>query len=50
MFEAVIGFGFLGILCFIFGVVYPAFMLALYPIYRRNGGRKSLRQYMRDKV
>ena len=33
--------------CFLFGVVYPATALLLYPIYRLLGGRDSLREYIR---
>lgn len=35
-------------LCFLFGVVYPAFALLCYPVYRLLGGRDSLREYIRN--
>ena len=34
--------------CFIFGVCYPVAAFLIYPVYKRLGGQKQLRQYMRD--
>ena len=33
---------------FIFGVIYPLAAALIYPIYRRHGGRKSFRAYMKS--
>lgn len=33
---------------FIFGFVYPALMAALYPIYRKRGGKLSFKRYMEE--
>lgn len=40
--AALVGF------CFIFGVCYPAVAFLVYPAYKRLGGQKQLREYMRD--
>ena len=44
------GAGFLfaafGGICLILGGLYPAVAMAMYPIYRRNGGTQSFREYI----
>lgn len=38
----------MSILCTLFGVIYPLFcMFVLYPIYRMDGGKMSLKEYMK---
>ena len=36
----------MGGLFFVFGVIYPFIAWLYYPIYRKNGGKKSLKRYM----
>ncbi|MBQ9168901.1 MAG: hypothetical protein IJX67_10925 [Oscillospiraceae bacterium] len=38
---------FVGATCLIFGVIYPAAMVAIYPVYRFLGGRDSFREYIK---
>ena len=38
----------LGIICFLFGVVYPVCAILAYPIYRLVGGDMKFVEYMRN--
>jgi hypothetical protein len=48
MFGLIYVLAVLSALCLVFGVVYPLVAVLLYPVYRRLGGRLSLREYIRS--
>ena len=48
MLEFACGMFLIGILCALFGLIYPLCALIAYPIYRLLGGRKRLVKYIKE--